>query len=171
MSSAERQLETQNGIKWSPVLWAFTGSLVTAMLVLYQMKVSEEWEALPEALPDSITATEARLVAIEDLMERHPVWIGSLEGQKEQSRLDAKLTQLKTNQVIEQTQAKGEQELALLGVEGARQKALTLLKENRFQEARDVLQAALASAPASWNQADQVRLDIASIEKEIGVTQ
>ncbi|MFT5286118.1 MAG: hypothetical protein ACI8TQ_002286 [Planctomycetota bacterium] len=171
MRAAIGRLETQHGVKWPPVLWAFAGSLVLALLGLYQMRVNAEWQGLPEASSHSVAANETRLNAIDDLMERHPVWIGSLEGQQERSRLNSLLSQLKTNEAVEQSLAKGEEELAILGANSARQRAMAHLKKQEFEEARSVLIEALDNAPADWSEADQVRSDIFSIEKELEVKQ
>jgi len=158
--------------KMSPkplILRSFVGSLVISFLVMYQVQIKTMWNELPQAAAGDLETTQVRLAAVTKFIDSHPFWIGSYTESGERSRLNAEVVQLRTAKTVVDSQEGSDLVNRRLEAESARARAGQLVLREEYEGARDSLLHALEVAPEDWDQAGQVKKDLAAIEQELEV--
>jgi hypothetical protein len=169
MSDANEQLLPKTGIRWTWIVGILGLSTLITFVVLYQENVNAKWLELPSATSGDEASTSARLSAIDDLMDRYPLWLGSPDALRERTRLSNELVQLRTKIVIEDTARESAREELELEASAARDRAAQEVRAGELEAAIESLRHALEVAPENWEPEAQVRHDIEAIEEQLEV--
>ena len=169
MSTANLHSEEALKSRRPLVLRSFVGSLVVSLLVMYQVQIKSMWNELPAATEGDLPASQARLAAVTEFIDEHPLWIGSYMESGEKSRLSSRVIQMQTAKTLEDAKAGNDLVNRRLEAESARERAGGFVMQNEYESARDSLLHALEVAPDDWVESEQVRKDLKAIDHELEV--
>lgn len=164
MNRAHDNSQTSSRVPWRLVASILLGSTLVTSGVLYQQRVETEWSDLPSAVRGDTDSMQVRLAAVEDFMERYPVWLGSQRAMRERTRLSTELQVLRTQNVLTDIRESESRDLALGEASENRRLGVQMAENGDFAAAIIHFERALETAPEDWDDASQVERDIAAIE-------
>ncbi len=150
-------------MRWRLVVSILLASTLVTTVLLYQQRVEGDWGDLPAAGRGDLDSMQVRLAAVEDFMERYPLWIGSQRAMRERTRLSTELQVLRTERVLYQVRESERRDVELSQAVAARRLAIQTAEAGDFAGALAHLEVALEAAPEDWSEADQVVKDIDAI--------
>ncbi len=152
-----------SSVSWRLVFSVLFASMLVTTAVVYQQKVDSEWDQIPGAEHGDLEAMQARLDAVDELMDRRPLWIGTPRALHERTELSTQLQVLRTQRVLSDSREAEALQFELADAASSRQKGLALAGNGEYAAALPHFEHALQVAPKDWTEADQVRRDIESI--------
>jgi hypothetical protein len=133
-------------------------------LGLREMRLREQFHAIPSALASDPPALHARLAALEGMIADHVLWVGRLEVDRECKSVQAALDRLVANEIA----AAREQELQVARnlelAEGARLRGLMHVELGDYPTALEDFRESLRLAGAGWEHRERVEKDVLALE-------
>lgn len=152
-----------SSVSWRLVFGVLLASTLVTTAVLYQKMVASEWDRIPAAVNGDLDTMQARLDAVDALMERRPLWLGSPNALRERTQLSTELQVLRTKRVLSDSREAEDRQLELANAVASRQRGLELAGTGDYAAALAHFEHALQVAPADWADAEQVGRDVQSI--------
>jgi tetratricopeptide (TPR) repeat protein len=143
-----------------------TGILVT-LVIQRESEVTRRYESLPEASTTDLASMRHRVEQLDLFAAQNPFSWRLYEASRERARLKVVMTQLESASAQIQIARKSEREAQLAIAESARKQGRIYAQQNRFPEALEQFERALADGPAEWDQRKQIQIDVAAIREWI----
>ncbi len=147
-----------------------TGLLVTGLVpvllcgvVLRERGVERVYRGLPPVEAGDLASLERRLTALDDFLDRYPVWHGTFDALSERTELRIQIAQLNDHQERKAFDAErmSQQNAAKAELLYERARMHVVLKE--YDAALEDFQKALDTAPEGWELAERVARDIEAV--------
>lgn len=161
----ERRIKWRNRIRQTIILIVVAG--VIALAVQRERGVAERYAAVPQAVPQDLRSLRTRLAQLDLFAADSPFSFQLLEASRERARLKVEITQLEAQSAQIQIARKSEREAQLAIAESARKQGRILAQRNRFPEALEQFERALATGPGEWDQRKQIETDVNAIREWI----
>ncbi len=139
-------------------------TLVT-MAVQRERAVDSSYAAVPLAVSGDLGSLRQRLQQLDRLQEEHPFSLRLWDASRERARLKVEIAQIEAQSAQLQIARHGEREAQLAIAESARKQGRIYTQQNRFAEALEQFDRALAEGPGDWDQRKQIQIDVAAIQE------
>ena len=163
--------DQERRLKWKSRMRMVACVLVLALLATLEVRreldLAERFAAIPEAKMDDLRSLKARLGALEQFAESNPFSWQQFEASRERALLKVEITRIEAHSAQIQIARKTEREAQLAIAESARKQGRLLAQQNRFSEALEQFERALATGPGEWDQRQQIETDVAAIREWI----
>ncbi len=131
---------------------------------LRELRLREQFHAIPAALASEPPALQARLAALEGMITDHRLWAGRLEVERECKSVQLALDRLAAAEIA----AARERELQLIRnlelAEGARLRGLMHVELSDYPTALEDFRESLLLAGADWEHRERVERDVLALE-------
>lgn len=143
--------------------------LLTACVFLVQREfdIAARFAEVPEAVAGDLASLRSRHEQLERLELENPLSLRLFEASRERARLKVEITKLEAQSAQQQLARRTEREAQLAIAESARKQGRLLAQQNRFPEALEQFQTALANGPGDWDMRAQITKDVAAIQEWI----
>lgn len=161
----EKRLRWRTRLRTSAIVLV----LVTAVLLVVQRErdVAARFAAVPAAIGGDLASLRQRAEQLDRLQEENPFSVRLFEAARERARLQVEITQLEAKSAQQQLARRSQRESELAIAESARKQGRILAQQDRYPEALEQFERALASGPGDWNMRAQITRDIAAIREWI----
>jgi tetratricopeptide (TPR) repeat protein len=136
-----------------------------AGVVLRERKLSDSFAALSEVVEGDLESMRSRLADLEDFVDQHPVWHGSLAVLEERSRLRVAIERLAEQEALAREARSQEDHNRSEEADLARRRGVLYFDRGDFARALDEFQTALELAAANWPERERAARDIDAIER------
>jgi tetratricopeptide (TPR) repeat protein len=145
--------------------------LVTAVALVVQRErdVAARFAAVPAAIVGDLASLRQRAEQLDRLQAENPFSVRLFEAGRERARLQVEITQLEAQSAQQQLARRSQRETELAIAESARKQGRILAQQDRYPEALEQFERALASGPGDWNMRAQIVKDVAAIREWIAV--
>ena len=137
------------------------------VLVLRELRLAEEFRALPTASEGNASSLQRRLTDLERFVERHPVWHGALQVLAERSELRVRLAVLADQQSAEVQRLEDERRERLSNAELCRTRGLELAQGGDLDGALRAFEEALGLGGDDWEPRARVERDIQDLRAHL----
>lgn len=134
-------------------------------VVWREIDIDARFERIPPATSGDLGAMQARLSALDQLVDESPLWMGLFRASRERATLREQVERLRAEQA--ERDAKQAQARALATTLADSQYALARLaaQSYEFDEMRVRLEAALSYAPSDWPERAQIVRELAALDE------
>jgi len=144
-------------------------STMLSALFVREVQINNQYDALPPLALDNLSAVDARLESIDELIASNRIWFGMFDAVAERSELQAQKDRISSR---EAERARKRNDLRLKReamAEALRLKALDSVEAGEFEESLAQFREALELSSDSWSRRSRVAANIAAIEKLLEV--
>lgn len=156
-----------SGGGWKVLLLLLVLAGGIGVLALRELRLADEFRALPAANEGSHTSLQRRLADLERFVERHPVWHGALQVLSERSELRVRLAVLADQQRSEEQRIEDERRARLDTAELHRTRGLQLAQGGDLSGALRAFEEALLSGGDDWEPRERVERDIQDLRAHL----
>ncbi len=134
-------------------------------VVWREASIDERFARIPDAPNGDMVAMQARLNALDDLVNESPLWMGLFQVSRERAALRENLQRMRAERA--EQEAKEAQARALATTLAESQYALAQIAANQydFAQMREHLEAALSYAPADWKERESIRRELEALDE------
>lgn len=133
--------DRHKAVRWKFVMGALTLSLGVSFLALREIRVREQFDAMPEATENNLASLRRRLTDLDAFAAQHPVWHGGFAVVKERAKLRVVVERLEEQERNEK--------------EAQEQRDLERLENARLARARGLMKAADGDFPGAITEFEQ----------------
>jgi hypothetical protein len=108
---------------------------------------------------------QARLGALDEIVDQSPLWMGLFRVSRERSALREKVEHLRAERAEEQARLQQARALATTLAESQYSLARLAAQQYRFDQMRQHLDAALSYAPSDWKERAQIERELAALNE------
>ncbi len=138
-------------------------------VVWREIDIDARFDRIPQAADGDLRAMQARLGALDEIVEQSPLWMGLFRASRERSSLREKVERLRAERAEEQARLQQARALATTLADSQYSLARLAAQQYRFDQMRRHLEAALSYAPDDWRERAQVEREIAALnERDAG---
>lgn len=161
----EKRVKWRSRIRMSAAIL----SLIIVAVLVYQRErdVDERYAAVPEAVSGDLRSLHTRLDELDRLEQENPFSLHLFQASKERARLKVEIALLEAQRAQAAMALKNERDAQLAIAESARKQGRIYAQQNRFPEALEEFERALADGPSQWDQRKQVQIDVNAIREWI----
>lgn len=152
-------------IRWRFVVFALLGSLGLSFVLFREVKLLDEYRAMPQVAEGNLGAMHRRLASLESFMDRHPAWHRTFHLLKERSALRIEVERLQEARRVESEREDERRREAMLTAEAARHRAMEKIAIGDLRGALAEFQQALQAGGPDWSDYEQVQRDAASVRE------
>jgi tetratricopeptide (TPR) repeat protein len=160
--TTERRAAWRKRLQRVAVFVALAGAV--AFVVWREMRIEDEYHALPGARAGDVRAMRERLAQLDSWMDDNPIWLGMLDAVRERSRLRTEIEKIEAAAHEQERQQAAARARAETSAEAERVLGRRAAERSEFAEARKHFEQALKVAPPNWAPRAQVETDIAAID-------
>lgn len=128
-----------------------------------ELTLDQAYASVPPAATGDVPAMQARLAAIDTMIEEHPLWLSMWEAGRERSRLRTEIERCESERAARERKLAEERARIETLAEGERARARLYAEQYEFSRALDHFRNALQHAPPDWAYRAQVQRDIDAI--------
>ena len=161
----EKRIKWRRQVRLSATILVL-GILIT-LVVRRELDVGARYDAVPAAISGDLPSLHARLDQLDRLGQDVDFSLRMYDASRDRARLKVEITQLESQALQLKNAHRGEREAQLAIAESARKQGRILAQQNRFPEALEQFERALADGPAEWDQRPQIQTDVAAIREWI----
>jgi tetratricopeptide (TPR) repeat protein len=165
--SASRAHRKGVGLRF--VLGAAALVLIASWEVRREIRLFEEFRALPQAVDGRLPSVRRRLSDLERFMALHPVWHGALRVLSERSELRVQVGVLEEEQSAEREEQERARSERLEAADLCRARGMQQVEEGDLTRALESFRQALEFGGTEWPQRERVLRDVADMEAHLGV--
>jgi tetratricopeptide (TPR) repeat protein len=132
--------------------------------VLREVRLRQEFDALPQSVPGNTATLRRRLNELQEFADRNPVWHGAFQILTERSTLRVQLEVLEEQERQVRAAAELVTRERLEAAELCRKRGLSQIQSSDLQRALDSFREALEHGGADWSQRASVLQDVAELE-------
>lgn len=149
------------------LLVTLTLSVGATYAVLRELRLRDEFQALPQATEGKPETIEKRLAALERFVKGNPVWHGALGVLSERSDLRVQVQVLRDRQrLAEEEEARARAE-RLESADLCRARGMQLFEEGDLPGALEAFRESLRYGGEAWSGRDEVAKDVADLEAHL----
>jgi tetratricopeptide (TPR) repeat protein len=157
--------------RWrSRVRGALVLVLVAALAVAAVQRervAADRFAELPPVVSGDLASLKRRVANLAQFENEHPLSIKLWPASRERATLKAEIAQLEARSAQIQIARRTEREAQLAIAESARKQGRIYTQQNRFADALEQFERALALGPADWDQRGQIEIDVDAIRQWI----
>lgn len=157
----------RSGGGWKVLLVLLLLAGGTGVLVLRELRLAEEFRALPAANEGSTPSLQRRLAELEAFVERNPVWHGALRVLSERSELRVRLAVLADQVRAEEQRLEDERKERLATAELCRSRGLQLAQAGDLAGALRAFEEALGHGGDDWEPRERVARDLEDLRAHL----
>ncbi len=162
-ADTERRGAWRKGLKAAGVSLLCLSAL--SGVVWREIDIDERFERIPQAPEGDLNAMQARLSALDEIVDQSPLWMGLFRVSRERSGLREKVERLRAERAEEQARLQQARGLATTLAESQYSLARLAAQQYRFDEMRQHLESALSYAPADWKEREQIERELAALDE------
>jgi len=157
----ERKGAWRKGLKATAVSMLCLASL--SGVVWREISIDRRFESIPQAKGDDLNAMQARLSALDELVDQSPLWMGLFRVSRERAALRENVERMRAERAEEEAAQAQARALALTLAESQYSLAKLAAQHYEFEQMLEHLQASLSYAPDDWSERAQVQREIAAL--------
>ena len=135
------------------------------LVVVRDLQIRSEYEALQPAEPGNRASLEARLASLDQLIESNPLWHGMFEAGRERADLRSQVERLVAREIEVARRDEDERTERRIQAETALVLARRMVETLDFDGAAAQYRLALESAPENWSERERTEVDLAAVER------
>lgn len=160
---AERRARNKRRLKLLGFVLAI--SALMAAVLLRELHLEREYQALPLAVEDDLRSVEGRMAQLDELLASNRFWIGGFRVVNERRGLERSAEALRQRDSFEKREIDQRLGARLSSAEDARVLGMEAAHDGRFEDALKQLRTALEVAPQGWEHRERVARDVEAIER------
>lgn len=162
-ADVERRGAWRKGLKVASAsllcLLALTG------VVWREIDIDARFERIPAAADGDLRGMQARLSALDQLVDESPLWMGLFRASRERSALRQQVERLRAEQAEHDAKQAQARALAITLADSQYSLARLAAQRYEFEEMRRRLESALSYAPSDWPERTQIVRELGALDE------